>query len=732
MLRYLLGSALLLLSVSMGAQTTIYGKVTDEQGEVSIGANVAFYVKGVIVTGISTDFDGNYKLAIDPGTYDVEFSYIGYTTKRIKGVIIKEGRTTKLDFQFLESGITLEDVHVVQYKIPLIEHDRSMSTQTITSEQVRNLPTRDVRSLASSAAGISQSSGQDVTVRGSRDNATDYYIDGIRVRGSGQLVPASENGLIEHFPGGVEAQFESEEEAQKNRLANKEERQRQEASKKEDEDKANVPFANHGLTPPPAPMPSEPITESYAPIIENSYLAALNQPQSTFSIDVDKAAYSNIRRFLHNGQLPPNGAIRLEEMINYFEYDYPEPEAGRPFSVTSEVAPCPWDSTHQLVHIGLQAKRLQKDQLPPSNLVFLVDVSGSMSMPNKLPLLKQAFNLLIAALRPSDRIAIVVYAGAAGLVLPSTPGSDQATIRAALGKLSAGGSTAGAAGIQQAYQVARQHFLPEGNNRVILATDGDFNVGVSSQEALVKLIEKERQDGIFLSVLGFGTGNYQDQKMEQLADNGNGNYAYIDQLSEAQKVLVKEFGGTLFTVAKDVKIQVEFNPAKVKEYRLIGYENRALENKDFNDDLKDAGEIGAGHSVTALYEIIPTDSEESLAPAAPVDPLKYQSSAVTDSPEWLTIKLRYKPPKEAQSIKIEVPVVAQERAMASESLRFAAAVAGWGLLLRNSQYKGSATFESIAQLAQSALGSDRYGYRKELLNLIDISKQYTTYLSANR
>ncbi|MEM1320185.1 MAG: VWA domain-containing protein [Bacteroidota bacterium] len=484
------------------------------------------------------------------------------------------------------------------------------------------------------------------------------------------------------------------------------------------------------------PMPSPSNRENYAPIYENDYNEALSQPFSTFSIDVDRAAYSNTRRFLNQGQLPPVDAVRLEEFINYFDYDYPQPKGEVPFSVNTEVAPCPWNAQHQLVHIGLQGRHMPKENLPPNNLVFLIDVSGSMSDYDKLPLLKGAFQMLVEQLRPSDRVAIVVYAGASGLVLPSTPGLDKARILRTLNQLDAGGSTAGGQGIQLAYQTARRYFIEGGNNRIILATDGDFNVGVHSTEALVRLIEKERQDGIYLSVLGFGTGNYKDAQMEQLADHGNGNYAYIDQLSEAKKVLVNEFSSTLFTIAKDVKIQVEFNPKEVKAYRLLGYENRLLEEEDFNDDLKDAGEIGAGHSVTALYEVVPAESSEVLTTSNGVDVLKYQERRLRDSPELMTVKLRYKPPHLDKSSKIEVPVLAkrgggEDAVGTTANFRFSAAVAGFGLLLRNSKYKGAANYRLIRQLAKGAVGNDPHDYRKEFLQLVKLAEQYDQRLSAN-
>ena len=467
-------------------------------------------------------------------------------------------------------------------------------------------------------------------------------------------------------------------------------------------------------------------TESYQAIVENEFKAATDHPLSTFSVDVDNASYSNSRRYLNNGQLPPAGAVRIEEFINYFDYDYPQPEGETPFSVNTELSECPWNKGHKLVHIGLQGLDLSKEEVPANNLVFLLDVSGSMTTANKLPLLKKSFRLLTKQLRPEDRIAIVVYAGASGLVLPSTPGDQKAKILAALDQLDAGGGTAGAEGIQLAYKVAQQNFIQEGNNRIILATDGDFNIGMSSDADLVKLIEDKRENGVFLSVLGFGMGNYKDSKMEQLADNGNGNYSYIDNLMEAKKVLVNEFSSTLFTIAKDVKIQVEFNPTKVKSYRLVGYENRLLAKEDFNNDKKDAGEIGAGHTVTALYEIIPVGSPEQ-ATASTVNPLKYQTQGIKSSAattnEWLTINLRYKKPDGNRSTLISFPVEDNRLALGktSDNYRFSAAVAGFAMLLRNSKFIGNATYAEMANLARNSKGEDWYGYRAEFIQLVEMA-----------
>jgi len=471
-----------------------------------------------------------------------------------------------------------------------------------------------------------------------------------------------------------------------------------------------------------AAPPTDFNTEEYDRIYENEFLDALSNPLSTFSIDVDTASYSNVRRFINNSQLPPQDAVRIEEFINYFNYDYPPPQDEHPFSIYTEISQAPWNPAHQLAHIGLQGRRVPKEQLPDSNLVFLLDVSGSMNEPNKLPLVKQGFKLLVDQLDQDDKVAIVVYAGAAGLVLPPTSGDNKAAILQAIDNLEAGGSTAGGQGIVLAYQVAQENFINGGNNRVILATDGDFNVGPSSDAELVRLIEEKRDEGIFLTILGFGTGNYKDSKMEQLADKGNGNYAYLDNIREAKKVLVSELAGTLLTIAKDVKIQIEFNPAKVRAYRLIGYENRILAKEDFADDTKDAGELGAGHTVTALYEIIPIDADEATRPTPE---LKYQetdlSAEAEQTNELMTVKLRYKQPDGNQSILMVQPVLDESVsfAEASDNFTFSAAVAEFGLLLRDSQFKGDATYDQVLELAKASKGQDEAGYRAEFIRLVE-------------
>ncbi len=462
-------------------------------------------------------------------------------------------------------------------------------------------------------------------------------------------------------------------------------------------------------------------TERYAHVEDNRFHRPGADPLSTFSIDVDTAGYANVRRLLNDGALPPADAVRIEELVNYFRYDYPAPGGEAPFAVTTALAACPWNPRHQLVRIGLKGRTFPTAQTPARNLVFLLDVSGSMASPDKLPLVQQSLRMLAADLTAKDRVAIVVYAGASGLVLPSTPGDRAVEIDQAVARLEAGGSTNGAAGIQLAYRTARASFVAGGVNRVILATDGDFNVGITSHDALLRLIEQERESGVFLTVLGFGTGNLKDDTMELLADRGNGNYAYIDSLQEARKVLVEEAGGTLVTIAKDVKIQVEFNPATVAGYRLIGYENRRLEHEDFNDDRKDAGEIGAGHTVTALYEIVPAGGQ---VPAS-VDALKYQrperATRVSSADEVFTVKLRYKAPEGGRSRLLSAVQSRQVQPM-SAAMGFAAAVAEAGLVLRGSPEPGDASLETAAQRAREHRGEDSGGYRAEFIRLMEVAR----------
>ncbi|RYU86203.1 DUF3520 domain-containing protein [Mucilaginibacter terrigena] len=490
-----------------------------------------------------------------------------------------------------------------------------------------------------------------------------------------------------------------------------------------------VTTANKGYFDYSAPAPIE-NDESYKGITENAFTSAASAPLSTFSVDVDAASYSNVRRFINNGQLPPADAVRVEEMINYFNYNLAGPADGGPVAIHTELSSAPWNTKHRLLRIGLKAKTIPTQNLPASNLVFLIDVSGSMDASNKLPLVQSSLKMLVDQLRPQDKVALVVYAGAAGVVLPSTTGDKKETIKNAIDNLSAGGSTAGGEGIKLAYKIATENLMPKGNNRIILATDGDFNVGASSDDDMEKLIEKKRESGIFLSVLGYGMGNYKDSKMETLADKGNGNYAYIDNITEARKTLVSEFGGTLFTVAKDVKLQIEFNPAKVQAYRLLGYENRILNKEDFNDDKKDAGDMGSGHTVTAFYEIVPAGIKDDYSVS--VDPLKYQKNeskpvATSGSSEIMTIKFRYKEPvssvsKMSQAVVYDKPV---EFNATSTDFKFASAVAEVGMLLRDSKFKQKASFTHAIATARAGKGDDSEGYRSEFIRLAESAKLLT-------
>lgn len=463
-------------------------------------------------------------------------------------------------------------------------------------------------------------------------------------------------------------------------------------------------------------------TESYASVEENGFKNPLKTPLSTFSIDVDAASYSNVRRFINNGTLPPADAVRVEEMINYFDYDYQQPKSKDPFAINYELSNCPWNSENQLLHVGLQGKQLDIKNAPSSNLVFLIDVSGSMSSSNKLPLLKKAYALLVEQLRETDKVAIVVYAGSSGVVLPSTNGDKKKEILKAIEKLNSGGSTAGAEGLELAYQIAEENFMEGGNNRIIMATDGDFNVGQSSDKELENLITNYRDKGIFISVTGFGMGNYKDSKMEIIADKGNGNYNYIDNILEAKKVFVNEFGGTLFTIAKDVKIQIEFNPNLVKRYRLVGYENRLLNDEDFQNDKKDAGELGAGHTVTALYEIVPVSTSKKYD-----TDLKYQTiesaSKTKFASELATVKFRYKKPEGNKSTLIEIPIENKPISFGktSENFQFSSAVAGFGMLLKKSDYSEDMTFKEIEKMAKKSKGMDENGYRAEFIRLVEMA-----------
>lgn len=486
---------------------------------------------------------------------------------------------------------------------------------------------------------------------------------------------------------------------------------------------ATVHFSMRGPTTSgfaPDPLPKD--RERYARIVDNAFLAVASEPLSTFSVDVDRASYANVRRFVSQQQMPPKDAVRIEELINYFPYDYADPSDVHPIAVRANVAAAPWRPAHRVVRIGVQAKRVAASRIPPSNLVFLIDVSGSMQAPNRLPLVQRSIGLLIDQLREEDRVALVVYAGAAGLVLPSTSGAQKEVIRAAVNRLSAGGSTAGGAGIQLAYDVAKQNFIKGGNNRVILATDGDFNVGASDDGSLTRLIEARRTEGTFLTVLGYGYDNINDQMLEQLADKGNGNYAYIDDLAEAKKMFGAELTSTIYTVAKDVKLQVEFNPSVVQAYRLIGYENRKLAKEDFANDKKDAGDMGAGHSVTALYEIVPVGVKADVEIERIDGKLRYQRVAEVPRngrrDELMYVNVRYKLPDDTTSKLLQQPVRNQVSA-SDGNFSFALAVASYGMLLRESPLRGATTYESVLALARDGLSRDADGYRAGFVDLVE-------------
>lgn len=642
-LPFLLIFCFIIFTISAGnGQTSLEGKVTDAaSGEAILFGTVDLYKNDVLLLGTETDLDGNYFFSnVDPGTYVVEASYLGYTASRITNFIVQAGRTNRLDFSISE-GQLLDEVVVTAYKVPLIELDNTTIGSTITAEAIRSLPVKHINAIATSTSGLASTDGGSISMRSGRSNNTVYYVDGVRVSG---LVPQTQN--------------ENDE----------------------------VESSNEG----------------YSKIVENTPKSPFREPLSTFSIDVDRASYSNIRRFLAGGSLPPLDAVRIEEMINYFNYDYPAPKKkNRPFKVYSELTECPWNVESRLLHIGIQGQKIETKDLPASNLVFLIDVSGSMNSVNKLPLVKESFKLLVESLRDQDRVAIVTYAGNAGVLLPSTAISEKSKIINAIESLGAGGSTAGAQGIITAYDIARDNFLQDGNNRVLLATDGDFNVGMSSQSDLDKLIEKERNSGVFLSVLGYGMGNYKDDRMQSLANKGNGNHSYIDRLDEAKRVLVEELGGTLHTIAKDVKIQIEFNPAYVGTYRLIGYENRMLNAEDFADDKKDAGELGAGHSVTAIYEVFPSTSSFTEIDSK----LKYQkrSKKLKGNGELASIKLRYKTPSGHKSWEMSEVVSSDVCPIdkVDTRTRHAAAIAEFGLLLRKSSYRGNASYAQVEDILGS-------------------------------
>ncbi len=655
------------------SQTILQGKVSDKESSETVPfASVAIYSNGVLINGTDTDFDGNYLFSnIEPGTYEIEAAFLGYATSRITDVVIHADSINVVNFLMVEEGTMLEEVIVTTYKVPFLRRCETSTGGTVKAESIKSLPSTNINALAATTAGLSTVNGSDISVIGCRSNSAYVYIDGVRVKRNKikKLTPQSES-------------------------LRKSKRKAKREYKRGD--------------------------ESYNHFVENAFTQVANSPLSTFSIDVDRASYSNIRRIVNQGSLPPVDAVRIEEMINYFDYDIYAEANDHPIGMSSTLTECPWNKKHQLLHLSMNADKLDTQDLKPSNFVFLVDVSGSMGSPNKLPLVIESLELLVEQMQPNDRISIVTYAGRSAIALPSTPVKEKSKILTALQNLRSGGSTAGAEGIKTAYTIAKDNLMKKGNNRVILATDGDFNVGVSTEAGLEDLIVEYRDLGIFLTVLGYGMGNYKDDKMQLLANKGNGNHGYIDNIKEAKKLFITEYTGTLYTVAKDVKIQIEFNPAVVETYRLIGYENRLLATEDFDDDKKDAGEIGAGHHVTALYEIIPVGTKSKYNKE--VAELKYtdMTAQIIDETEVCTINMRYKEPKKDKSIKFEIAVAntllpIQEL---SAEAKFALGVAQCGLLLRESEYIEDGSYKNVMSLIQDGLANDPYEERAEFKKLV--------------
>lgn len=708
-LKIALAICALLFAARSYAQTrpgSLRGKVTDAQtGESIPFANLILLDStGAKIAGTSSDMAGEYQInPIIPGIYDLKVTFIGYASVTITGVVISPNAPTLQNLSLQPQTHQLEEV-VISYQRPLI--DKTKSSTITTSEDITNMAVRDITSVSSQAAGVTRGSGK-TNIRGSRDGGTVYFVDGVKVRGSSNL-PQAAIAQTEVISSGTPAQIGDH----PNPLSDFDQKLKidQEVLKEHKPDYTYNPTYNN--------------RESYAYIEEIPFRNVDANPLSTFSSDVDVASYANFRRFLNYGQLPPPDAIRIEEMINYFQYNYPQPEDGETFSMTTELGECPWNRKHHLLRVGIQTAEIPLEDLPENNLVFLIDVSGSMSSHDKLPLLKKSMKLLVEKLRNYDHVSLVVYAGAAGVVLKPTPGSEKRKIIHAIDRLQSGGSTAGGAGIKLAYKLAEENFKKDANNRVILATDGDFNVGVSSDAAMIRLIEKKRKTGVFLTVLGFGTGNLQDAKMEQIADHGNGNYAYIDNLMEAQKVLVEEMGGSLHTVAKDTKFQIEFNPGQVQAYRLIGYENRMLRDEDFNDDTKDAGDVGSGHDVTAVYEIIPAGIKNKKPS---VDPLKYQTASLSPDPELnaelATLKIRYKQPDASKSVLRTQAISSKVSEETSADFKFVCAIMEVGMILRDSKYKGESSYEDATLLARAGKGEDPNGYRGEFIRMLQLAEK---------
>jgi Ca-activated chloride channel family protein len=678
------------VTFSIAQQKEVSGIVNDSSGLPLPGVNIVIKGSSEVT---QTDFDGNYKILCKAGDILV-FTYLGFVAKEVT-----VGKEDTINVNLEEDPESLDEVVVVAYGVSrrssltgsvAVISNRKPTKAQIKRQKQKALHSKIKSQLQGKITGINIKEKRKNTLKTNKQRL--YIVDGVPVQSQyNSIVRNIDKDDIDHINvyKGAKAKslFGSSARYGCVVITTK---------------KGNYRLENQ---------------ESYAHIDENKFERTKLSPLSTFSIDVDKASYSNVRRMINQGQKIPFDAVKIEEMINYFDYNYPQPAGEHPFTINTELAITPWNENTKLVRIGLQGKEYENNELPPSNLTFLIDVSGSMNSNNKLPLLKSAFKLLVKQLRKEDKVSIVVYAGAAGVVLEPTSGNKKDIIIDVLNNLQSGGSTAGGEGIKLAYKLAEKNFKKNGNNRVILATDGDFNVGPLSDKAMERLIEEKRKSGVFLSVLGFGYGNYKDSKLEILADKGNGNHAYIDNMQEAQKVFGKEFGGTLFTIAKDVKIQVEFNPNKVQAYRLIGYENRLLNDEDFIDDTKDAGELGSGHTVTALYEVIPVGVDSKFLKDVPS--LKYTKSQFSEnhSEELLTVKFRYKKPSEDKSIEM-VHILTDNISETSEDMQFASSVALFGMHLRKSQYRNNTSYNDVIVLASNSRGEDSEGYRAEFIRLV--------------
>ncbi|WP_343695221.1 von Willebrand factor type A domain-containing protein [Flavobacterium sp.] len=706
--------AMLICFISFAQERTITGIVTDKFNTALPGVTVL--IKGT-KKNTQTDFDGKYTIQTQKGDILV-FTFIGYENQSVE---VKDKSVINVTMQ--EAYQNLQEVVVTSYGSSDSEYeDRSYARAERRREKKEKSKEKVAGVQIQNNVQYTAIPSQSVAIRGitsvSPKNEPLYIIDG---------VPAKANQMAKINPNDIDNVSVLKDQAATSVYGNKasngvvvistKNEIYKNLSEKELDKKLKI-----------TPIPTEPNQEDYDSFVENAFESPKTAPLSTFSIDVDNASYTNIRRFLNNGQEVPKDAVRVEEMVNFFKYTYPQPKNEHPFSINTEVSDSPWNSNTKILKIGLQGKNIPTEDLPASNLVFLIDVSGSMSDMNKLPLLKQSLKILVNALRAKDKVAIVVYAGAAGMVLPPTSGDEKKTIVDALDKLQSGGSTAGGAGIELAYKTAAENFIKGGNNRVILATDGDFNVGSSSNSDMEKLIEEKRKTGVFLTCLGYGMGNYKDSKMEILADKGNGNYAYIDNIHEANRFLGKEFKGSMFAIAKDVKIQIEFNPKQVQAYRLIGYENRKLRPEDFKNDAIDAGELGSNHTVTALYEIIPAGVKSDYLNVQP-DDLKYtktETSSNNYNGELATIKFRYKKPDGDKSI--EMVQIINNRSVsldkASDDFKFSTAVAWFGLKLRDSKLITQKSSEDILELAQQGISYDKGGYKAEFIRLIETSEEY--------